>query len=123
MSAMDAAEIVAAQSNCVRRQVGAVLVSTSNTILAYGFNHVVGVDSCKTVCPRARRSYEEVPAFSDYSHGDGRCDAVHAERDAINKMSGADLSGCLMVISCPPCPQCAALLERLGIEATWPECS
>lgn len=123
MSALDAADIVAAQSNCVRRQVGAVLLDPSGRAMAYGFNHVVGVESCKTVCPRARRSYEEVPAFSNYSSGDGRCDAVHAERDALNKMSGANVRGWTLAISCAPCPQCAALIESLGLKAIWPECS
>lgn len=123
MSTMDAADIVRQQSNCVRRQVGAVLQDTTGRIVAYGYNHVAGVSSCKDVCPRARRSYEEVPAFADYSHGDGRCDAVHAERDAFNKVGLVDTEGWTLTISCPPCPQCAALIEERKVRAVYPECS
>lgn len=114
------AETVATQSNCIRRQVGAILIDPAGKAISFGFNHVFGVPDCSDKCPRAKRSYDEVPALSSYTQPGQVCYAMHAEIHALNKVR--DLPpGCKMVVSTRPCPQCQDRLDSAGVIAIWPD--
>ncbi len=74
---LDIARAVAARSNCVRRQVGALIV-VDNAIIATGYNGTpVGVRNCiDGGCPRCASA---APTGSGYD----ACICVHAEQNAI----------------------------------------
>lgn len=114
---------VALESNCVRRQVGAILKNKDGKIVAFGFNEVAGVSTCANVCPRAKRSYKEVPAFSDYSKGAGACYSEHAEIAALRMAgkSGIEVAGMTMFVTCQPCPDCQAMLTHNEVKVVYKE--
>jgi dCMP deaminase len=92
------ASTVAEQSYCVRRKVGACIVTTGG-IVAIGFN---GTESGKpNVC--------ELP--------DGTTDpsTIHAEVNALNKLTKADAKDSIIFVTTAPCIVCAELLSKVGI--------
>lgn len=106
------AEAVARRSTCARRKVGAVAVDADNRILGTGYNGAVSGDAHCTDggCPRGLKSYDEVPAFSDY----GNCIAVHAEINALmSRTWGSDIH--TMYITYQPCKTCRTRLRLLGV--------
>lgn len=124
-------DVIKTRSDCVRRQVGAVIVSSDKRIIATGYNgSKPGQLGCSSgACPRGKLSYEEIPAFSQYSSGNGSCIAVHAEENALNQAMGktglADLThilpSCIVYISCQPCEWCGNLLRAARVGAVvWP---
>lgn len=120
------AHAVSARADCTRRRVGAVLVDRDNDLVSVGTNGAPkGEPGCLTAgaCPRGQLSYEEVKEFTSYTEGPGKCIAVHAEIDAVNKAQkrGIDVNGMLMYITCAPCQWCAKSLADLGIRPIWME--
>jgi dCMP deaminase len=112
----------AQRSNCVRRQVGAVMLAQGGYQVSLGHNRVgIGLAQCDVQCPRARRSYDEVPAFSDYTAPGAECYAIHAEAMAIKKVEHLDMEGCVLVVTCEPCAGCQELIDSVGLVAVWPE--
>lgn len=109
------AEVAALRSTCTRRQVGAVLVDwDTKMVLGLGYNGAPpGEPHCTDgACPRGLKSYDEVPAFSNYDN----CIAVHAE---VNALRAAPGSGNIMFITCQPCEDCHILLVKNGIDPVW----
>jgi dCMP deaminase len=123
---LDIARAVAARADCTRRQVGAVLVR-DHRIVSTGYNGApAGQPGCLTAgaCPRGRTSYEEVPAFSDYTAaaGAGACIAHHAEANALYYARFGSTFGADLYITCEPCPQCQTLITRLDVaRVVWPD--
>ena len=109
-------------SNCVRRRVGAVLLDPHGVAKAFGSNRVAtSLPDCSYVCPRSGKSYEEVPGRTSYTAAGAECYSVHAEVNALRDLHGRILNGWWMVTTYEPCPDCADLLESLGITAIWRE--
>ena len=115
---MDIARMVAARSNCLRRQYGAVIVK-NDEIIATGYNGSPrGELNCCDIgeCKR-----------TGHAHNDGdyrECQSVHAEMNAIisaarAEMIGATLYLCGMedgkTIDAEPCPICNRLIKNAGI--------
>lgn len=103
---IEMAQVLAQRAACTRRQVGALVVDAEGRIVASGYNGApAGTLNCTDGgCPRGKFSYDEVPAFSEYSN----CVAIHAEANALLR-AGEKAVGGTLVITCQPCHECARL--------------
>lgn len=95
-----------------------MILSRRNRIIGQGYNGTVpGIPGClEGNCPRGLKSYDEVPANSDYSD----CISAHAERNAIEDamgkgVSAAELREATLYCTREPCPQCGTLIAAAGI--------
>lgn len=99
------ARVVATRSTCLRAQVGCVLVSPANTILATGYGgSMAGAPHCA-----------EVGCLII----DGGCKrTVHAEINAICQAAanGVSLRGSTAFVTLSPCRACAMALRNCGVE-------
>lgn len=110
------ADTVKLRSTCSRRRVGAVLVDADHRIIGTGYNGSPSGDPhcIDGACPRGKLSYEEQPAFVNYSN----CIAVHAEINAIKDAVSKGLRGgsdTTLYVTCPPCEDCAKVIAEYGI--------
>jgi len=99
-------ELVSARSTCPRRLVGAIITDDEGRILATGYNGVPsGFDHCVDVpCAGAQ----------DQSGNTSRCEAVHAEANAVLQCWRLDLARTIYV-SVSPCFECAKLIANTPI--------
>lgn len=115
---MEMARRAAQNSTCSRRQVGAVLVNKLQIPVRLGWN----IENPRTLrcnqgdCPRGRKSYEEKPAFSEYSD----CVATHAEMWVIQGYEGHG-EEFTVYVTCKPCPDCQEVLDRYKFFVNYPE--
>jgi dCMP deaminase len=104
------AMMAATRSTCVRRQVGAVIVS-GNRILATGYNgSPAGTRHCDEIgCLRQRLG---IPSGERHE----MCRASHAEMNAIAQAaaSGTAIAGCTLYCTHEPCSICSKLLINAG---------
>lgn len=122
--ALGLAEAVATRADCTRRHVGAVILDAEHRVVSTGYNgYPSGMPGCATAgaCPRGQRSHAEIAPDSPYVGGDaGRCDALHAEENAV-LWARRDLRGCTVYVTHEPCPNCARFLAGTGIaRVVWP---
>ena len=115
---LNIAQAVARRADCSRRQVGAIIVRR-NRIVATGYNGAAaGQPGCGTegACPRARLSYEQMPAGSSYDTGPGSCIAVHAEANALLYADRDKCEGATIYCTEDPCGGCQRLIAGAGID-------
>jgi dCMP deaminase len=93
--------LVSARSTCVRRSVGAIIVDAKGHILSTGYNgSPSGFPHCiATPCPGA----------GDRPGDSSRCEAVHAEQNALLSCHRLDLAHKIYT-SVTPCFTCAKLI-------------
>lgn len=105
------ARAVAARGECVRRQVGAVIVR-DHTIISTGYNGApAGEPSCLDgACPRG--DSDATPGKGYASSG---CVAIHAEANAIMRAGRERCQGATMYVTAPPCELCAPLIKAAGL--------
>jgi len=102
------AVLASAQSTCIRRNVGCILVDDNNHVMATGYNGVPrGHKHCiNTPCPGA-----------NYKSGEGLnlCYAIHAEQNALLQCSNVE-----KIVTCytttVPCVTCTKLLLNTGCQ-------
>lgn len=113
------AQWAATRSDCERSKVGALVVKNGR-VRSTGYNgSPAGTPGCET-CPR--RTSNATPGVSDYSSGDTRCIAIHAEGNALLYCDREDLDGATLYITRSPCYECEKLISATGIvEIIWPE--
>ena len=108
---MDIAQMVAARSNCSRRQVAAVLVRDCR-IISTGYNGTPrGVRNCSDGgCPRCN---SDTPS----GHGLHECLCSHAEENSIVQAAyhGIAVKGATLYPTFSPCLQCAKMIINAGI--------
>lgn len=76
---MNMAKVASSRSNCIRAQVGAIIVDPNNKIKSTGYNGTpTGVESCleKKTCYRIDNN---IPSGTRYE----TCRSIHAEMNAI----------------------------------------
>jgi dCMP deaminase len=97
-------EVIAEQSYCVRKKVGAVLVTRAGTI-GIGFN---GTKAGK-------------PNVCELLDGTTDPEVTHAEINAIDKMSREGVSplGSIVFVTLSPCINCAKSLAAVGVSAVY----
>lgn len=106
---MNVAHAVARRSPCHRRQVGAVIVSASNRILATGYNGFAATHataSCST-CPRANGGLLE--------RGYDDCFTIHAEANALMFGDRDDRVGGTLYVTSATCRSCTKLITNSGL--------
>lgn len=113
---LNIARAVATGADCVRRQVGAVIV-VDRRVISVGYNGApVGQPGCLTAgaCPRAQSS---VAPGSSYDTGAGACIALHAEQVAIMQADWHQITGGTMYVTDQPCEGCIRMLK--GSPLSW----
>lgn len=102
------ASAVSIRSDCLRDKVGAV-ITRDNRIIATGYNGApAGMAGCADApCPRG---YSGVPHEAPYDYGEGRCIALHAERNAILQIGLVACFGTTLYTTRKPCPDCEPLV-------------
>jgi dCMP deaminase len=99
--------LVASRATCGRRQVGAIIVSADHQILSTGYNGVPrGLVHCID---------QPCPGINDRKGDTSRCEAVHAELNAILQCYRLDLAHTIY-ISCTPCFACAKMIANTPIK-------
>lgn len=99
--------------SCIKRQVGALLVRSDNSIIATGYNGAPrGVLSCGSLMT-CRRDGASKLSPDRYDH----CIAVHAEQNclAFAAKHGVKVEGAKAYITHKPCIHCLRLLIQAGV--------
>ena len=103
---------VSARSNCIRRQIGAVIVN-EKIIESTGYNGTpMGVPNCfDGGCERCN---SDGPSGAKLDE----CICIHAEENAIMHAArtGVSLKGNTAYVTWPPCSRCTRSLIQAGIE-------
>ncbi len=110
---MEVAELAAKRSTCLRRQVGAVIVSDKR-IVATGYNGAPrGIKHCED---RGGCLREKMNIPSGERHE--LCIALHAEQNAIIQAAsmGLSIEGATIYITHQPCIICAKMIINAGIK-------
>jgi dCMP deaminase len=119
------AEAVSSRSTCLRRQYGAVIVTTDNRIIATGYNgSAAGEPNCCDIGACLRKA-KNIPHGANYE----LCVAIHAEDNALTQ-AGREARGAKMYlagfengksIKAVPCMMCARKIKNSGIASiiTW----
>ena len=105
------ARAVAKLSTCPRKAVGCVLLDSSYTVIASGYNGAArGLGHCGC-------------ALVDIGGRPSCVRAVHAEVNAIYSAAreGRRVEGTIAVSTCRPCERCAIALYQAGVVACWYE--
>lgn len=112
---MEAAELVAKRSTCLRRKVGAVIVR-DNQILSTGYNGAPKhVPHCsETGCLRKQMN---VPSGQRHE----LCRGVHAEQNAIIQaaVNGSSIAGGVLYCTNQPCVICSKLIINAEIRSIY----
>ena len=105
---MRLAYATAGRASCPRRQVGAIIVDDTSTIIASGYNGA----------PRGLPSCDEVGCDVRVLPGgkpEGSCvRTLHAESNAIDR-AGLATRGCTLFCTTIPCRECALRIIQAGI--------
>lgn len=111
---------VARRADCTRRRIGAVILDTSNRVVAVGYNGGrPGGPSCLAgACPRGR---SDVAPGSSYDTGPGACIAIHAEQNALLYAGLDGARGAVLYCTDEPCGGCERMIQAAGIaRVVWP---
>ena len=103
-------DLVAERSTCVRRQVGAIITTFKGRVLSTGYNGV----------PSGHKHCIETPCdgATDPKGDTSRCNAIHAEQNALLQCSQLELAEVLYV-SVTPCFTCAKLICNTNIKLVY----
>jgi dCMP deaminase len=109
---MRIAHEIKSRSNCMRRQVGALIVRDMN-ILSTGYNGTPRgvINCCDGGCPRCN---SDAPSGMDLSE----CLCAHAEENAIVQAArnGVCINEGTLYTTLFPCRQCAKMIINAGID-------
>ena len=100
-------ELVSARSTCARRAVGAIIVDKKHRVLATGYNGP----------PSGFKHCIDSPCLgaNDPPGDSSRCDAIHAEVNAILQCHRLDLAW-KMYVSCSACFTCSKMIAQTPIK-------
>lgn len=109
------AEVVKRRSNCIRRDVGAVIVKDKR-IISTGYNGTPhGIPNCdEGGCPRC---HDRQSGKLESGQKEEQCICIHAEQNAIIQSAylGVSTKGATMYSTTAPCNQCAKMIINSGI--------
>jgi dCMP deaminase len=106
------------RADCRRSKHAAIVFDeTSRDIISLGYNGLAsGCGSCLDGdCPRGLLSKDEYPSLGAYDNGPGRCDAVHAEVNAIIRAGINQTRGRTLYVTGEPCHGCGVVIQGAGI--------
>lgn len=106
----------AKRSNCIKRQVGSVLVK-NNRIIGVGYNGTPkGVPNCyQGGCGRCLTQYNAKINNQSYERTTQNCMCMHAELNAILSANTESILGSTIYSTCEPCLECAKVITQMGI--------
>jgi dCMP deaminase len=108
---MEIARVVARRSNCVKRQVAAVIVK-DRRIISTGYNGTPrGIQNChEGGCPRCN-------SFGESGRDLGECLCSHAEENSITQAAyhGVSIKGATIYTTFSPCLICTKMIINSGI--------
>jgi dCMP deaminase len=117
---MEMATSLARRSKCVRRQVGAVIISPDNSQVWVGYNgppsewtpaiHPILDTSCDRWCERSKLS-NLGRTMASYDN----CITIHAEKNALLKSDPTLRRGGKIYVTSFPCWDCAKAIANSGI--------
>lgn len=111
---MSLAETIGRRSKCSRANVGAVIVTFDNRIVATGYNgppaEYPADGPCVEWCPRAMNGGSNLNPFYD------DCPSVHAEMNAIAYADRQLMSHSTMYVSSATCMSCAKVIANSGVK-------
>lgn len=102
------AQAVSRRSDCIRDQVGAVVVGEDKRIRSTGYN---GAPSGMAGCSSCPRAVSDVAPGSCYSN----CVAIHAELNALLFCDREDLPGATLYVTRAPCYGCLKAIRASGV--------
>lgn len=106
---MSVADVVGSRSGCTRAQVGAAIVSSTNRIVATGYNGPpAGMDKTCVSCPRTHGPVGDPLSYDD-------CITIHAEANALLFCDRRDREGGTIYVSSTICVGCAKLVANSGL--------
>jgi dCMP deaminase len=111
---MAVADTVALRSKCDSRQVGAVIVDSTNRPISTGYNgpprNFPGANdrTCNSFCPRRQSGAQP------FSYGLS-CPSVHAEANALMFADRRDYEGGTIYVTAACCQDCTKLIANSGI--------
>ncbi len=109
---MNLATVVATRSNCVKRMVGAIVV-TDRRVISTGYNGTPrGVQNCNEGgCPRCNGGAEAGTRLDE-------CLCSHAEENAITQAAyhGVSVRGATLYTTFSPCLMCTKMTINAGIQ-------
>ena len=111
------AEAARSRGDCIRKQVGAVLVRPDHRAVITGYNgSEPGGPSClEGACPRC---LSDVPAGTSYEG----CIEYHAEHNALMWSRPEDRIGATLYVTWEPCGDCRKLIRGVGVaHVVWLE--
>ena len=112
---MNVAHAVKARSNCIRRQVGAILVRDKQ-VISTGYNGTPrGIRNCdEGGCARCNASEKDYPRGKDLD----KCACCHGEENAITQaaLHGMRTEGATIYTTNVPCTICAKMIINAGIK-------
>ena len=99
-------KLVAERTTCIRRAVGAIITTEKGQVLSTGYN---GVPSGMVHCVN-----QPCEGAMDESGQTDRCQAVHAEQNALLQCRSLEMASTLYV-TCTPCFTCAKMIANTSI--------
>jgi dCMP deaminase len=111
---MQVSDVMSQRSRCSRAQIGAVIVSKDNRIVATGHNGAAATYApslfgpCTDWCPRARGETQLDASYDE-------CPAIHAEENAIAYVDRSAVEGGTIIVTAACCMRCAKLISASGI--------
>lgn len=107
----DMLPLVAARGTCARRKVGCIITDERGKIISTGYNGVApGMSHCiDSPCPGAL----------DKSGDNTKCEATHAEQNALLWAGPALSRAKVLYCSCTPCFNCAKLIVITDISKVY----
>lgn len=105
------------QTVATRHQVGAIVV-TSTGMISPGWN---GMPSGMDNCCESKWITEKTPQGNTVRRRKSNPEVIHAERNAIDKMTrqGIPTQGSVLFVSRAPCFECGKALQGLGLKAIY----
>ena len=122
--ALAIARATAGFAKCLRRQVGAAVLSSDGRTLSTGRNGAPpGQGECTDGhCPRGQHSNAEVAPGSSYDTGPGSCISVHAEINALLYSDPVARLGGTLAVTHEPCAGCWRIIKSSGVRwVIWPD--
>ena len=109
---MNVASTLSLRSQCVKAQVGAVIVTADNRVDSCSYNGPIGAlklrGTCEAWCQRAQSG----ETSSDYS----TCSTIHAETNALIRANHERIQGGTIYVSRAMCVNCAKNVANSGLK-------
>lgn len=115
------AAVTALRSLCVRDQVGSVIVSATNRIIATGYNgppagFLHNEQPCSDWCLRARAASPIAAGIKNLDPEYYDCPALHAEANALSVCDRSVREGGTIYVTSGICWNCAKLIANSGLK-------